>query len=391
MQIHTTKENQTLDAIADQYGVREELLRNINEIPVGQPTEGEELLIILPTRDYKVQYGDTPERISLRFDIPKGGLHLQNPWIANRKLNTGETLTVKCSQVSGGMAAANGYFYKGCTNEKLNTALPYLTYVTFVSSVWNGKEIKKIFDDTKQVKAVTEAGKTPLLRICIDGINTKDLPRAKEIIEHTKSGEYKGIVLSTCNRENSASDFTSFLVDLRKLMIGCDLILITEIDEHSPGEFSEYADGSMIYYPKYAFESPKDFDLAERKILSDFALEKESAKAFIDLPSVAKAKGKYVDVCDAILRARRQKYPIEHNNNTLLSHFRDGKQGDVVFCSLRYLKEIFDLISELDYMGVCFDIMRTPLSHLLMYSRIFKSSYGVTVRSREGCSRADEE
>ena len=37
--------------------------------------------------------------------------------------------------------------------------------------------------------------------------------------------------------------------------------------------------------------------------------------------------------------------------------------------------------------GICFDIMRTPLSYLMMYDSLFKTSYHTSIRSTEGCSR----
>ena len=178
---------------------------------------------------------------------------------------------------------------------------------------------------------------------------------------------------------------------LRKLMIGCDLILITEVNENSPIEFSEYADGSVLYYPKYAAADIPSFDEGERRVLSDFACKGESAKTFVDHPSLAMNERGFATVDEAINTARRRGYKIEQNESTLLSHFRDRKQGDCRFISMSGLKALLELMGEFDYMGICFDIMRTPLSHLMMYDSMFKTSYHTNVRSPEGCSRGAEE
>ena len=178
---------------------------------------------------------------------------------------------------------------------------------------------------------------------------------------------------------------------LRKLMIGCDLILITEINENSPLEFSEYADGSVLYYPKYAMDNSLSFDEGERKVIGDFACKGESAKVFIDLPSLAITGKGFMSIDEAQQIARRRGCEIETNKNTLLSCFSDRKQGECHYTSLSGIRSILELVDEFDYMGVCFDIMRTPLSHLMMYDSMFKTSYGTTVRSREGCSHAIEE
>ena len=178
---------------------------------------------------------------------------------------------------------------------------------------------------------------------------------------------------------------------LRKLMIGCDLILITEINENSPIEFSEYSDGSTFYYPKYAMRDAPSFSDGERKVISDFACRGESAKVFIDLPSLAMNDKGFLCIDEATSIARQKRADIETNKNTLLSHFKNGKQGDCCYTSLSGIKAILELVSEFDYMGICFDIMRTPLSHLMIYDSMFKTSYYSRVTSPEGCSRADAE
>ena len=193
-----------------------------------------------------------------------------------------------------------------------------------------------------------------------------------ELIKLAMGGGYKGIVLDACRLSDSAKEFTAFLMILRRMMIGCDLILITEVDESSPLEFSEYADGSVMYYPKYAMDEPAGFDRGERAVLCDFACKGESSRTFIDLPSLARHGGEYVS--EALRHARRRGTSIRQNESTLLSHISDRRQGEYVFSSLRNIKLLLELTGELDYMGICFDIMRTPLSHLMMYSAMFKTS-----------------
>ena len=116
MKIHTTRRGEKLSDIAKEYEVNEEIIRRINNID-NEPVAGEELLIQIPTRTYKTIYGDTPERIALRFGIRKGDLYSLNPWISGRNLEVGETLTLKCASRKNGMSVANGYFYQGCRKE----------------------------------------------------------------------------------------------------------------------------------------------------------------------------------------------------------------------------------------------------------------------------------
>ena len=395
MQIHIRADGESIKDIAVKYGISEENIRMVNGIYEGECAEGEELLILIPTRSYTIQNGDTPERIALRFGIRQSDIFSLNPWIKN-ELKQGQTLSLKYGERYGGMAVANGYFYKGCTLEALRRAIPYLTYITFAAAIADEKGVKCSSNFKREVELAVEEKKIPMIRI-YDRYTSRYKQSselrsyAEELINVAQKGGYKGIVLNAYSLCDSAEDFSAFLIILRKLMIGCDLILITEINEKSPLEFSEFADGSVMYYPKYALDDAPSFADGERKVLSDFACRGESAKTFIDLPSLARRGKEHLTISDALWYARRYKVKIEHNESTLLSHIRDRRQGEYGFSSLRNIKGIFDLINEFDYMGVCFDIMRTPISHLMMYNSMFKTHYYNSVRTREGCSRVGEE
>ena len=396
MQIHIKSAGESLKDISEKYGVSEENIRMTNELYEGEGADGEELLILIPTRSYTVQYGDTADRLALRFGISKNDIYSQNPWLIDKELKPGQSISLKCGQKTGGMAVANGYFYNGCTREMLKMVMPYLTYITFADAVADERGIHLSADHKKEVEMAISQRKIPLVRVYDrylerykngEGLTTF----AEGLISMAESVGYKGIVLDSCSFSDSAKEFSAFLMILRKLMIGCDLILITEINEKSPIEFSEYADGSVMYYPKYAMDNPPSFDDGERKVLADFACLGESAKTFIDLPSLARRGKEFTTISEAQNRARRCRYNIEHNENTLLSHIRDRRQGEYSFSSLKSIRAMLELISEFDYMGICFDIMRTPLSHILMYNAMFKTHYFNSVRTREGCSRADGE
>ena len=396
MKIHTTKSGETIATIANQYEVSEETIRRINALDDGEPAAGEELLIQIPTRSYTAVYGDTVDRIAIRFGIRKNDLYRLNPWIIEKELKAGQKLTLKTGDRKKGMAVANGYFYQGCTEEKLMRAMPFLTYVSFAAAKADKRGIHKIFDCKRWVDICIQNSKIPLVRV-FDGYSSRydtesDLTEfAKELITLTEDGGFKGIVLDACSLSNSAENFSRFLMILRKMMIGCDLILITEINEKSPVEFSEYSDGSILYYPKYAMDTPLSFEEGERRIIGDLACNGESAKVFIDLPSLAIGNNGYMTTDEALNNARKKGLEINTNKSTLLSEFNSRKQGDYRYTSLSGIAALLELVNEFDYSGISFDIMRTPLSHLMMYDSAFKTSYTTFVRSREGCSRADGE
>ena len=396
MNIHIVCPEKGISACCNEYSVCEENIRKINEIEKGEAATGEEMLVIMPTRSYRTAYGDTLERIAMRFGISKRELLCSNPWLTRGEPKTGENITLRYGERRHGMKVANGYYHDGCSDYKLRMALPYLTYVSFASAVADNHGVRRTMNDKSQVKMVSDHGKIPLVRIQDNAKNRFDTGSnhdalSEEMIDLAIKGGYKGILLNSSSFSHSAKEYILFLLNMRKLMIGCDLILITEIDESTPLEFSEYADGSVMYYPKFAMDNPPSFKDGERDVLSNFACNSESAKTFIDLPCLAKTPKGFVGVSEAMELARRYKYPIKTNESTLLSHFTDRKQGEYVFESLGGLKALFDLIHEYDYMGICFDIMRVPISYLMMYNAMFKTCYQTNVRSREGCSRVGEE
>ena len=395
MRIHRVNKDESIGEIANFYNIKEDVIIKTNNIVKDNPSEGEELLIQQPTRTYRTVFGDSVDRIGLRFGVRKRDILALNPWISGGELPIGEELTLKATDTKRGMSVANGYYFRDCTMKKLTQAMPYLTYVTFGSIKADARGLRRIFDCTSEVIVCIKNGKIPLMRVFDEyterykiGKNMTEF--AEALISAAIEGGYKGIVIDACPLSNSAKEFVSFLMILRKLMIGCDLILITEINEKSPLDFSEYADGSIYYYPKFAMNNPPTFDEGERKAIGRLATEGESAKVFIDLPSLAMVNHGYITVDEAIKTARRGRHTIDTNKSTLLSHFL-GKQGECRYTSLTGVNALLDLISEFDYMGISFDILRTPISYLMMYDSKFKTTSSATVRIREGYNHADGE
>ncbi len=391
MQIHTVIAGETVKDITEAYGVSEDNIRANNGIPEGEVCEGEQLLILIPTRSYTARPGDSIDRISVRFGIRESDIIAMNPQLSCGKLKCGQTITLRSSERPYGMAVANGYFYKGCSEDKLIEMLPYLTYVTLASYSAGENGIKRLFDDKSALDIAIKADKIPLVRV-YDGYGERYQSKearekfAGELITIASGGGYRGVVLNACANGEYENEFSEFIVDMRKRMMGLDLILITEVDGESPIAFSEYADGSVISYPKYAESEQKSFDEGERKLFSNFACKGESAKAFVDLPALARLGERYASIDEAIREARRINAKIKNDESCLLSSF-GCRQGEWRYTSLENIKALLELVGEYDYSGVCFDIMRTPISHVMMYNAMFKTSYHTSVRAPEGCSR----
>ena len=67
MNIHIVCPEKGISACCNEYSVNEENIRKINEIEKGEAAPGEEILVLMPTRSYRTAYGDTIERIAMRF------------------------------------------------------------------------------------------------------------------------------------------------------------------------------------------------------------------------------------------------------------------------------------------------------------------------------------
>ncbi len=393
MKIHTFKQGENISNIAKEYGITKECLLSTNIEGAENPADGEEMLILTPTRTYALRPGDTPDRLSLRFGVMKNDILAQNPWICSEGLTPGRTINLKYDERVYGTAPTNGYLYPGYDKKRLECTMPYLTYVTVCSAVADESGIKYIFNDKGIVENLLSESKIPLLRI-FDKAKKRKLctfetrsAYANNIIEAALSRGYMGVVLSAVGENGDYSEFGEFLVELRKGMIGCELILMLEVDESVPGEICELADGNILFYPKYAIDPELSFEEGERRYFADFAVSAESAKAFIDISALAKLGEDFVTIEEATNLARDNNLCISTSGDTLISEFQHKTKGKCTFSSLDNIKNIYDIIEEYGFMGASFDISRTPVTHLLMYNALFKTAAHTNVRAPEGCSK----
>ena len=193
------------------------------------------------------------------------------------------------------------------------------------------------------------------------------------VIGIAKDKGFSGITLCAYRAaEEHPSEFCEFLVEFRKRMIGSELILFTEIDETSSVDVAEYADGSILTYDKLSSAKVPSFEDGEKRVLSTFASESESSKVFIDISSLATDGEKYMSTSEALSIARKSSLKIENDEKRGISKFK-YKDRIIRFTSLESIVKRLSLLSELGYMGISFDIMRVPLSYLMIYNAMFKT------------------
>lgn len=380
MRIHRVASGERVEDIAEKYGIEKKILCLINDLEDDTDLSvGEELLILTPTRTYTAKDGDTMERIGFRFGQSLSELYALNPHITKNEVYRGQTVIIKRDERPYGMGASNGIFYRDCPTWKLIRALPYMTYITVSSGIFDGNSCSEMFDGGDIVKLATENGKLSLIRVFDKSDGKAYISRSEEytdaLIELAVRGGYKGIVLGY-NSACQSDEYREFIVKLRKKMIGSDLILISEVNKNSKTEISDYSDGAILTIDKCANSNAREIPFAEyeEKALLEYADRCESTKTFIELPVFANSeKGGFINVEDAIYLARHKNAPTASSKSTKISEFKDKKYGSILYNSLSSIKSRLDLCTELGYMGISLDIARCPLSYLMMYDSLFKS------------------
>jgi hypothetical protein len=373
MKIHRFSSDESIESVAALYGISVESLKLYNGL-CEKPCIGEELAILTPTRTYKAHKNDTLERISLRFAVKKSKLVSINPGLWEGELPVGREIALHFDECAYGTALANGYFYPDCTIKRLKATLPYLTYITFCIAESGDDGIKFSRYEREALEIALSEGKIPILRIYENDKERKyEKPDAfiSECIDAATKNGFKGICLNLEN-EVRREGGCEFLIKMRKQLIGRDLILITEVGEATEPEISDYSDGSVICYPKYAMECQKSFEDGERAFYSDFAMRGDSAKSFIDLSTFALSGGKFYDIESVIQRARRERGKIVYDDERRLASV-SLSDGTYTYPPLSSIKAILDAVYEYGYMGISFDIMKIPENYLYTYASMFST------------------
>ena len=259
-------------------------------------------------------------------------------------------------------------------------ALPYLTYLTVAAVAVRGDKVERLFDGERVVKIAKEHGKVPILRVFLAGCGERYRDGdgfAEKLIGLAREGGYAGLALSVPEGDVEAQVYEEFLLNLRKRMIGSGLILFCEAVCDRDHSYADLADGCVLSCAPPAEDRAKN----ERCAFEEFAEEAESSKTFMDITSFAVAGGEYADYMAAVRTAAKVGAEIRHNAGRGLCEYRyrgrGGEEIAVEFESLENIKAKLNLVGELGYMGISFDVGRTPIAHLMAYSALF-SGIGYT-------------
>lgn len=169
MTIHVIQKGETIQSIAEQYGVSAERLMLENEIiNPNRIAIGEAIVIQYPEISYTIQEGDTLLAIANEFKVSVLQLLRNNPYLSNREfIYPGETIVIQYKGNKNNTIAVNGYAFPFIDRNDLRKTLPFLTYLTIFSySVTAEGEINTI-DDTEIIQIAKDYGVSPIMMLSV--------------------------------------------------------------------------------------------------------------------------------------------------------------------------------------------------------------------------------
>ncbi len=164
MEIHVVQQGETLQTIAESYGIAEDMLirdnglENTYNLVVGQA-----LVIAIPETVYTVQEGDSLVGIAAAFNVSTMQLLMNNPFLSDREyIYPGEVIVISYSRK--GNITIHGNTSPNIDRSVLRKTLPYLTYLSIVNYTATSEgEIISYYDDSQVIELTKAYGVIPLL------------------------------------------------------------------------------------------------------------------------------------------------------------------------------------------------------------------------------------
>ena len=376
MIIHTVKKGENIFSIARKYAVSPIKIIENNCLPYpDRLIPGQMLLILIPTRTYIVRGGDTVSKLCRRFDIKKRALIANNPSLHGHQiLHAGTELVIRYDAPSYGILTINGYVYETTSADRFWTMLPYLTYVTFCGQNEHTEE---------WTCAVKKERKIPLLRLNRKEIYEKykkDPTGFFAEAEQVKKMGYGGITLSAASLGVGDDVAGRFLLEIKKQLLGMDMLLFQETKAEFEEEYADAADGIVALYEKCHKREIPSFDEGEISVLQRFSERMETGKAFLELSAFGYDGEKALTIEQILKIAIKYGAEIENDAERKTSHldyilYRNGEKKPlrISFESMENIKAKLELVHEFGFLGAAVDIGRIPISYVMMLHNLFAS------------------
>lgn len=164
MIIHVVQQGDTIQSIAEAYGVsvasliRDNELEFTNNLAIGQA-----LVIVYPELTYTVREDDTLMSIANFHNVTVMQLLQNNPYLSDREyLYPGDTIII--SYTKKGNITTHGNTVPYINKDTLRKTLPYLTYLSVLNyTATDNGEIITYYDETEIIQTAKEYGVIPLM------------------------------------------------------------------------------------------------------------------------------------------------------------------------------------------------------------------------------------
>ena len=133
MEIYIVQEGDTLQSIAEAYGVSEYLIAVTNEINrLESLVVGQTIVILIPEVVYTIQEGDTISEIASTYGITVNRIYQNNPQLIGNAENlmVGDDVVIKYQTEPIDTVSIYGYVYPYVDRNVLRKTLPYITYLS---------------------------------------------------------------------------------------------------------------------------------------------------------------------------------------------------------------------------------------------------------------------
>lgn len=165
MKIYIIKQGDTLQAIADGFGLSIQKLTQDNGLDENDNLiVGQTLVIAYPQQVYTVQQGDTLYDIANRFNVSVTQLLINNPFLSDREyIYPGETIIISYD-TNKGKIITHGNTTPIIDKDVLRKTLPFLSYISILNfTATNEGDIISYYDDTEIIQISKAYGVAPLM------------------------------------------------------------------------------------------------------------------------------------------------------------------------------------------------------------------------------------
>lgn len=165
MIIHVVEEGETINSIAEQYGLSVNRLALENGISTSANLAiGETLVILRPEIVYTVRDGDTLSSIARSFNISIMELLRNNPYLSDRQyIYPGEDIVIKYENDKIEEISTNGYAYPFIDIDLLKKTLPFLTFLSIYSHYYTSEGGIISINDEELIRAARDYGVAPIM------------------------------------------------------------------------------------------------------------------------------------------------------------------------------------------------------------------------------------